>query len=256
MTAPDRDDFFIGWADTTPAADRRFVLRAGLGLLAGSAGLGAGLAALQQRQGPGSWDPDAVRDWHGVVTDAPYALLRTRVAGDPVPCTVLLSCLGKCGVAARIGQLAGQAVVVRGSLLQRGPHRMLAVDEGGDWIRRDMAGAAAAVDLAFPAAQRLGSVTLDGEVVDSKCWFGAMRPADGKVHKACASLCIRGGIPPALLTRGPQGEPVLMVMTSGGRAHGTDLLPFVADRIRLQGEVQRRGDLLLLDAPVAAIRRV
>lgn len=257
MTTPDRDQFFIGWADAVPAADRRFFLRAGLGLLAGSAGLGAGLAALQQRPGPGTWEPEAVREWRGVVTDAPYALLRTRVPGDPAPCTVLLSCLGKCGVAARIGQLAGQAVVVRGSLLQRGPHRMLAVDEGGDWIRPDTsADAAAAAELAFPAVQRLGSVTLDGEVVDSKCWFGAMRPSDGKVHKACAALCIRGGIPPALLTRGPQGAPVLMVMTSGGRAHGADLLPFVADRIRLQGDLQRRGDLLWLDAPVAAIRRV
>ena len=78
MTPPPRDDepFFIGWADM-PAADRRFFLRAGLGLTAAAGTLGFGLAALQAAPGPGQWDPDAVRDWHGVVSAEPYAMLRT-----------------------------------------------------------------------------------------------------------------------------------------------------------------------------------
>lgn len=254
MSPPDHDDFFIGWADT-PAADRRFFLRAGAGLVVGGAALGGALAAWQRQPGPGSWDPDLVREWRGVVTHAPYALLRTHGLGPGGPRTVLLSCLGKCGVAAHIGQLSGQAVVVRGSLIQRGPHAMLAVDEGADWIRRDPAAAPDAA-LAFSVAQPLGSVVLEGEVLDSKCWFGAMRPSSGKVHKACAALCIRGGIPPALHALGPQGQPMLLVLTDGGRAHGADLLPLVADRVRLRGQLHRRGDLLLLDVPVAAIQRV
>jgi hypothetical protein len=255
MTAPHDPDepFFIGWADTPPL-DRRFFLRAGLGLTAAGGGLGLGLAALQPAPGPGNWDPDTVREWRGIVSAEPYAMLRTHDLGGG-PRTALLSCLGKCGVAARIGALAGLPVVVTGSLIQRGVHSMIAVDEVGDWIRRD---GASRPDprLALPALQRVGEVSLAGEILDSKCWFGAMRPSTGKVHKACAALCIRGGIPPAFYARGPQAQEALMVMQTAGRAYGPELLPLVGDPVRLSGHVFRQGDLLVLDAPWDAIRRI
>ena len=247
------ETFFIGWAET-PAADRRFFLRAGLGLTTAAAGLGFGLAARQSRPGPGRWDPEAVRDWRGIVSAQPYAMLRTHdLAGGPR--TALLSCLGKCGVAARIGALAGVPVVVTGSLIQRGQHAMIAVDEVGDWIRRDTP-VLPDPALALPALQALGEVNLTGEILDSKCWFGAMRPAAGKVHKACASLCIRGGIPPAFFARGPGPQQALMIMSSGARAYGPELLGLVGEPVRLSGRLSRQGDLLVLDAALAAIRRV
>ncbi len=255
MAKPERDDaFFIGWAET-PQADRRFFLRLGLGLTAGAAGLGAGLAALQRSPGAGGWDPDKVREWHGIVSAAPYAMLRSRDLGGGLPRTALLSCLGKCGVAAQIGALEGQPVVVTGSLIQRGQHAMIAVDEQGPWLRRDET---AAPDAGLPhqAIEALGEVSLSGEILDSKCWFGAMRPSDGKLHKACAALCIRGGIPPAFFARGPAGQSALMIMTDAGRAHGPALLALVADSVQLSGRVLRRSDLLMLDTPVSAIRRL
>jgi hypothetical protein len=181
-------------------------------------------------------------------------MLRTHDLGGG-PRTALLSCLGKCGVAARLGALAGQPVVVRGSLIQRGMHTMIAVDEAGDWIRRDEA---ALVDAAlrFPAGEPLGEVSLAGEILDAKCWFGAMRPSAGKVHKACASLCIRGGIPPAFFARDRAGRGALLIMTSGGRAHGSGLLGLVADPVRVSGRVLRAGDLLLLDSTLDQVQRL
>jgi hypothetical protein len=254
MTAPvDDDPMFIGWAETPPA-DRRFFLRAGLVLSTAAGALGFGLAALQQPPGTGGWDPNAVREWRGIASAEPYAMLRTHDLGDG-PRTALLSCLGKCGVAARIGSLAGQPVVVKGSLIQRGAQSMIAVDESGDWIRRDDAAAVDAA-LAFPPRQRLADLTGAGEILDSKCWFGAMRPASGKVHKACASLCIRGGIPPAFFVRGRAGAGSLMIMTDAGRAHGAGLLALVADPVRITGTVFRQGDLLVLDATLAQIERL
>ncbi len=254
MNEPERQEpFFIGWADT-PAADRRFFMRAGLGLTVAAGGLGFALAAMQQAPGSGQWDPDAVREWRGIVTAEPYAMLRTADLGG-APRTILLSCLGKCGVAARIGALSGQAVVVRGSLIQRGAQAMISVDEEGDWIRRD-ALATAPEALNFPALQAAGEAELVGEILDSKCWFGAMRPASGKVHKACASLCIRGGIPPAFFARGPGAQGVLLLMADAGRAHGEGLLSLVGEPVRLRGRVLRQGDLWWLDAPVSAIQRV
>ena len=110
--------------------------------------------------------------------------------------------------------------------------------------------------LDFPALQALGAVSGEGEILDAKGWFGAMRPFTGKVHKACASLCIRGGIPPAFFTRGPGQPEALMIMTRGWRAHGPDLLGLVGDPVRVRGQLFRQGDLLVLDAPVAALQRL
>ena len=181
-------------------------------------------------------------------------MLRTHDLG-PGPRTALLSCLGKCGVAARIGALANQPVVVTGSLIQRGRHSMIAVDEGGDWIRHDDQ-AAADPGLRFGARESLGEARLAGEILDSKCWFGAMRPSVGKVHKSCASLCIRGGIPPAFYARGPGQQSQLLIMTDGGRACGPELLALIADPVRAQGRIYREADLLYFDVSVPTIQRV
>jgi len=247
------EPFFVGWADTGPAA-RRFFLRTGLGLMAAAGGLGFGLAAHQQAPGTGSWDPDTVREWRGVVAAKPYPMFRTHDLGGG-PRTALLSCLGKCGVAARFDALSGQPVVIKGSLIHRGLHAMIAVDEGSDWIRLDDATPTDPL-LSFPAPQDLGAFRASGEILDSKCWFGAMRPASGKVHKACASLCIRGGIPPAFFPSAQSGENGLMIMTSGGQPYGPDLLELVADPVNVSGQLFKLGDVLLLDAPVADLKRM
>ena len=247
-----KDDFFIGWAET-PKVDRRFFFGAGLGLLAGTAAVAGGVAALQRSMGKGDWNMGEIREWRGIATAEPYAMLRTTDL-DGTPRTALLGCQGKCGVSAKIGALAGKPVIVQGSLIQRGTHSMIAVIDGLDWIREDVGGD---IDgLAFPKPEPVMEVSLNGEILDTKCWFGAMRPSSGKVHKACASLCIRGGLPPAFYVKDPQDQSALMIMTSGGFGHNKDLLPYVADPVSITGEVQRFGDLFLLDAPVSSISRL
>lgn len=247
-----KDDFFIGWAET-PTPDRRFFLGAGIALLSGTA-VGAGLLAGNQREtGKGSWNMGEIREWRGIATAEPYAMLRTTDL-DGTPRTALLGCQGKCGVSAKIGALTGKPVIVKGSLIQRGDHAMIAVIDGLDWIAEDTSSETG--DLAFPVAQPLTDITLKGEILDTKCWFGAMRPSEGKVHKACASLCIRGGLPPAFYVTDLKKQKALMIMTDRGAAHGHDLLPYVADPVQITASVQSRGDLLFLDGPVSAIQRL
>ncbi|MEL6387169.1 MAG: hypothetical protein AAFR00_07445 [Pseudomonadota bacterium] len=248
-----RDDFFIGWADT-PAPDRRFFLAAGVALMVGTAASAGALASRQAPVGSGMWNMGDVREWSGIITANPYPMLRTLDMGGDAR-TVLLSCLGKCGVAAQIGALEGQRVIVEGSVIQRGPHAMIAVAETLEWVR---AAPDAPTDsrLLFPAPQPVDTVTLQGEILDSKCWFGAMRPAEGKVHKACAALCIRGGLPPAFFARNARGDGSLLIMTDQLVAHGEDILPYVADPVELTGRVLRAGNILYLDAPTNALKRL
>jgi len=248
-----KNDFFVGWSEDTPNADRRFFLGAGISLLGVAAGGAALLAQNQSSAGPGTWNMGEVRTFTGIATAEPYAMLRTADI-DGIPKTALLSCLGKCGVSARIGSHAGKPATIRGSLIQRGDHVMIAVVDDIDWI--GPATAAVPDSLAFPAMQPLGQIDLTGEILDSKCWFGAMRPSEGKVHKACAALCIRGGLPPAFFVKDKANKQALMIMTDRQDAHGPDLLPLVADPVHIKGEIFQWGNLLILDNPVSAITRM
>jgi hypothetical protein len=247
-----KNDFFIGWSPEMPTIDRRFFLGSGVALTLGTGAIAAGVASGQNPPQPGGWNMGEVRDFKGVATAEPYAMLRTTDV-DGTPKTVLLGCQGKCGVSAKIGALSGKAVTVKGSLIQRGPYAMIAVIDGLDWIREDTEGNAS---LAFPAIETLGEIKLKGEILDTKCWFGAMNPNQGKVHKACASLCIRGGLPPAFYVKDIRDQQALMIMTDRGLAHGKDLLEFVADPVELTATAKRWGDLLLVDSPVSGIRRL
>lgn len=249
----DKNDFFIGWSPDTPKPDRRAFMIGGLGL--GISGLAGGgiLAAYQMSPGPGTWNQGDIREFTGIAAADPYAMLRTSDLAN-APTTALLGCLGKCGVAARIASYAGKQVIVRGSLIQRGRHAMIAVIDGPDWI--EPIDAPVPDNLAFPDAEPLGDITLSGEILDTKCWFGAMRPSEGKVHKACASLCIRSGLPPAFFARDESGRSALMIMSDGDAKYGDDILPLVAEPVRLRASLSRRGDLLMLDAPVSEMQIV
>ncbi|MEO0466041.1 MAG: hypothetical protein AAF216_05825 [Pseudomonadota bacterium] len=248
-----KDDFFIGWSPDMPKGDRRAFLATGAALVSGAA-IGAGVLASRQRPaGNGTWAMGDVREWTGVATAEPYAMLRT-LDDDGRPRTLQLACLDKCGVAARINSYQGQHVTVKGSLIERGPHGMIAVIDGMDWIAP--AGETLSTSLVFPEIEILGEVDLSGEILDTKCWFGAMRPSEGKVHKSCASLCIRGGLPPGFYVKAPQDQSALMIMTDSGLGHSDAILPYVADPVRVRGTLQRWGDLYLLDAPASAISRI
>ena len=43
--------------------------------------------------------------------------------------------------------------------------------------------------------ESLGTQTLRGEIIDSKCYLGVMNPGRSKPHRDCAVNCLRGGIP-------------------------------------------------------------
>jgi hypothetical protein len=103
----------------------------------------------------------------------------------------------------------------------------------------------------------VGRVTLQGEVIDPKCYLGAMRPGGGKTHKACAILCISGGIPPMLVTRDAENrETFYLLTTCDGAAANDSVLPFVGDLVEVQGNLLSTGDLLVLQLSPGGIRRL
>ena len=250
----DKDDFFIGYGET-PGVDRRFLLGFTLLGLAGAGAVGAALARGQGPAGGGDWDQATEYSLSGYVTADPYPMLRTEDLGGGMR-TVLLACQTKCGAQQQLAEaaLGDDRVTVRGSLIQRDRHAMLAVIDSPDWIAP--APELPARPQGFPV-EALGPASLTGMILDSKCWFGAMRPNTGPVHKACATLCIRGGLAPYFYVEDRQGRSRAVMLTDAqGGALIDPILPLVADPVQASGELVRIGDLVQLRADASAISRL
>ncbi len=252
MSKDGKDPMFIGWSKEVPRTDRRFLLAASLGLVTTAGGVGALMGMAHESAAGGRWEGEA-RDWTGLVLDAPYPMLRTRDI-DGTPRTAFLVTTGKTAVRLPPG-LPGQFVRVRASLIARDRHAMLAVADGEDWIAASHAAPEGLSDWPESDGQ---PVMLSGEILDAKCWFGAMRPGFGRTHKACAALCARGGLPLAFCTGDvcAEGGEAPLLLDASGRAHGREILPLVADPVLVRGRVVQVGDVSQLRADIASIRRL
>ncbi len=249
-------EMFIGWAKA-PAVDRRFLLGAMPLMLAGTTGLGWLVAKELDDPGAGRWAQGATHVVEGVLSAKPYPLIRVADAAAPFGMrSVLIVAQGKCTGALKLAELDAKPVRASGVLIERKGRRMLEVPLSVNRWLEAAPGPAAAV-LAAPETTSLGRARLAGQIMDSKCFFGVMRPSRGKTHKACAALCIRGGIPPSFWARDGQGrESVLLMTNAAGGPLGEAILPLVADPVSAEGEIVRVDDLLQFRADAADYRRV
>jgi hypothetical protein len=107
---------------------------------------------------------------------------------------------------------------------------------------------------AFPSTT---PITLRGEILDAKCYLGAMKPGDGKGHKACATLCIRGGVPAAIRIRTPSGaESIALVFGPGFTPFPETLLEYVGDAVECSGKHFRIGDIDAIAVDPTTVRRL
>lgn len=242
-------DLFIGWSSTHPNADRRFMLGAGLALTLGAGALGAAFASRRPEVGDGFWDTGAERTLTGHLSLSPYLTLRT-LDFDGAPRTVFIVGQGKTAPIMAPALAAG-AVTLTGTLITRGRHAMMTLISAAPAQLNTEA-------LAPPLAEDRGPVALTGEVLDAKCWFGAMRPGFGKTHKSCAALCARGGLPLAFCRSDDcaTGAEALLLLDQNGQAFGREILPLVADPVWLRGRLVAFGDVLQVRAALGDIRRL
>jgi hypothetical protein len=238
----DRDPHFIGWLPM-PRAYARFLGPVAAGLVVAGAITAALIARGQRSPGDGVWDDGHTTTFVGIVYAEPYAMIRVPGSrpGDP-PATILLVEERKFGAKDRVRPFDGQPVRVAGTLLSRDGWRMLELTAGEDGLRpadlpeHDFAG------LRRSPPRPLGRVTLRGEIVDSKCYLGAMRPGVGRTHRGCALLCLKGGVPPLFVSRNGGTGPSVYLLA------GEDLGPAPDEFIDLAGlPVVVDADVVRLD---------
>lgn len=211
-----------------------------LGMLA-AAGF---MAAQQQHYGDGIWDTGNAIEITGIMMIDPYPVLHVTGADgvDGVESYLPVS-IGKFGPGERVMTGHRTQMTLRGFLIEREGRRVIELLDDETAVVHQVT-----KDLKPPPyrVESLGTLTLRGEIIDPKCFFGVMRPGEGKVHKSCAIRCIAGGIAPMFVTRDAQGEFTSYMLTDAeGNACNEDVLQYVATPVALTGELERRGDLLV-----------
>lgn len=250
-TPADDGDFFVGYLKMGRST-RRFLLTAGA-VLALAVVVGSFALSRSQPAPGGDLKPyQTGEEVRGFYVARPYPQLRT-IGEDGLIHTILLVSQSKHRYdGGSDGEGGDHPVRVLGNLIERTGSKMMEVvslDVPPD-LKIDPR-------LTEVRDQPLGPVRLIGEIVDSKCYLGRMRPGSGRAHRACAQLCISGGIPPILVTRDLSGVETHYILCGADETPVNDaVIPFVAEPVQVLGDVIRRGDIQLLLIDPSQIRRL
>ena len=140
---------------------------------------------------------------------------------------------GKFGV--DVSAFQNQSVKLKGTLIYRDDLKMIEV-------KTDSIEQSSAKIISTGIAESLDTQTLNGEIVDSKCYLGVMNPGESKVHKDCAIRCLSGGIPPLFVVKDKSGNTSELWIV----AEKSKFLDYVAEPVEINGEVKRQGDKLFI----------
>lgn len=172
------------------------------------------------------------------------------IRGKELYQTVLLVGFGKAGAGNFIQQIAsseGNKVGLNGFLIYGNGKALLQVSEesamqySGDRL--------SAFSMEYNTEPRV----ISGEIVDPKCYFGVMKPGEGKAHRSCAIRCIAGGIPPVLSS---DSSGYFLLVNERNEPISTEIVNIVGDHITLTGEAMQWNDWTILQIDSEKIRQL
>jgi hypothetical protein len=191
------DEFFVGWA-RAPLRLVRFIAIVASVLLVVVDAVALILYRAQDARASGDWSTAGEVAYDGILLARPYPVVLVPASPRVPAHAVLLVSEGKNGAPPGLEALDGKTVTVQGYPLLRDGLTVLQLE--------GLPHEARTAQPPLVAAVTMGPRTLTGEIVDSKCYLGAMVPGEGKVHAECAALCLLGDIPPLFVTHDAKGR--------------------------------------------------
>ncbi len=239
----EKDEFYIGYSTEHPVKTMRF-LKFFITIL-GIVVLGVAIIfALGQKPFKNStFELGSLTEVEGVLHLTPYPFLRTTLA-DGASKDILLLGFGKFGATKGLQKIfenknpQGMAIRLNGTLIYYEGKTLLQLesDVSGTYTLLGKTNTVSTI-------KEMGNVSLKGEVIDPKCYFGVMKPAFGKIHRSCAIRCISGGIPPVYVTMNAQNEASYYLITDekGEPIHDA-IIDYVGKPSEIQGKLVDLGD--------------
>jgi len=242
-----KDDFYIGYNDKAPYGTMKFI-KSRVGILAIVVVLTAlGFSLGQQKFGNASFELGKLTQVEGVLHVNPYPILRVEIAPDEFK-EILLLGFGKFGAESGLMQIAGEEAVeglrvkLEGTLIYYDGITLMQLEPQLEGTYEVLGRSTEQLK-----STAMGTVSLEGEVIDPKCYFGVMKPGHGKIHRSCAVRCISGGVPPVFVSTNEEGNSSFLLITNeSGKAANQDVLDIIGKPCTLTGELMQVGQWTLL----------
>ncbi len=190
----------------------------------------------------------------GAYHESPYPMLRVEVASHTFKNIVLLG-FGKSSanpylekLQNEVKHLNGRTLTIEGNLIYYNGKTLIQITDD------EKVTLANTNKSDVPEKLSISKITLQGEVIDPKCYFGVMKPGKGKIHRSCAVRCISGGIPPVLATTDDNNMAQYFLITDlEGNPINHDILPYIGKPAQITGKVEKMEDWFIMKIDVSYI---
>ena len=228
---PDKpDEFYVGYLPM-PAGDRRFVKTLIFALVLWMLGIAAILVLTMRDPGYSRWATGRVQSWTGTLIQYPYPML---IPDTHTPPALLVVSMGKKGAHDRLSDHFGKKITLSGYELNRDGRQLIELLDTPDAIE-PLESVSPPLDSEM---NYIKHTILTGEIVDGKCYMGAMKPGDGMGHQACAALCIKGGLPPMFIANTDEGDLIYYLLLIDGSTHIPDhILAMLGRPVTIEGDI-------------------
>lgn len=244
-----KNEFYIGYFANAPKGIVVFVRGLIVALFAIAIVVAFGISSGQKFISNGSYEYGELTELEGLLYDAPVPFLKVSagkdIQGNEVYKNILLINYGKFGadyslsvIKDKINKpLAEVKVKIRGTLIYHNGITLLELTEKENAYQSD-----SKIDneshYAHQITQR-GNTTLAGEIIDPKCYFGSMKPGQGKPHRSCAGLCIAGGIPPMFVVQNEaQQADYYLILGENGEQINQEVIKHIASPRTISGRIE------------------
>jgi hypothetical protein len=251
-----KPNYYIGWLEELPERNRKAIRRLLIPIFVLLPLIAIAVVYFAEPFNDHQFDFGNVQSFTGTYHEMPFpVLVLDEGQGPDLPDDhLLLVGYGKNGAKGFLqqaakdkGPLDGKHIRLAGTLIYGDGRALLELTDQEKSVLEVLP---APSSSSIAPASAANPVTLAGEILDPKCWFGVMKPAEGKVHKSCAIRCISGGIPPVLRVSSDEGNRYYVLKGAAGEDVNDQILKFVGEQVLVQGEVyQQNGWWVIQTAP-------
>lgn len=259
-------EFYIGWMPKAPEGFAKQVRKTLFVLFPLALIVGLVLASFQKKFSTANFEFGKSTELKGIYFNSPMPMLKVLngkdIWGNTSYTTIPLVGYGKHGAETAIMELEkeknvsfnNKELTLKGTLLYSDGKTLLQVSKEEDPVIN--IGKDADVSL-MQGQTELGIQTIKGEIIDPKCYFGVMKPGEGKVHRDCAIRCILGGIPPVLKVMNEKGEKnYYLLVGPNGEKMNEAVQDYVAEPVEIEARVLQQDDWAILYVKDKYIKRI
>ena len=259
-------EFYIGWMPKAPAGFAKHIKKALLIFFSLAIIVALLLVSFQKKFSTANFEFGKSTVIKGVYFNNPVPLLKVingkDIWGNASYISMPLVGYGKHGAQTALMEiekeknisLNNKEVSLKGTLLYSDGKTLLQIDKNENPVVA--VGKEADVAL-LPSQKNLGVQIVNGEIIDPKCYFGVMKPGEGKVHKDCAIRCILGGIPPVFKVINEKGEQnYYLIAGQYGEKMNEAVKDFVAEPVAIEANLVQQDDWIILYVKEKSINRI